>query len=851
MDSFPVKAAFAVVYLTSVFFGNLKADLHVTESNLSSTPGNIFDEPVYNLTFNNDEKNVTSGSQYSTLLQNLIGPYQQKSEAESDNDQKTEEVHLSSVISTGSHSKYTTTTTDSTIIMNGTTLNSNVGRIFAAADNNSTRRKRRHAKQSRLPLHSHSQNRLWIDSKSLDLLEDVSKQLAVIEAMQMPTNGILESTDERGKPWNPVEEQEGLLEGLERLRNLLIIKRMVRQIVERKKNSVLGSRRQPLDSGAKIIAKKIILGRPAKRDTRLVGSEDAKIMSHSSFIPAEDASRSYYEAGHDGNDDEVMLTEAQRLLLEESPQVEAFHPRDIFLQKLHSAEKEKLVDQAREMHQGAPVNGPVYDFERQDWNLLKPKRCWPEVDEMGGTGLTQHHEISERMNKLNRLARLSKKISQVMTKDKSKNKGATMAEVDEHHARHFEESFWPRNAALQSGDGRAYHGTSWTSDEIENKNLPDVHPVATARLHPVKMSGEGDETWQKGEDVDDMDSKFPRLNVNAKPFIPNINAPEFVPSFGVESESNQVNNGTTTSATGHVDAGKSTIGGQIMYLTGMVDKRTLEKYEREAKEKNRETWFNECRDKLIPYLKKCGFNPKTDLTFMPCSGLAGTFLKDPADDKLCPWYRGPCFIEYIDSMPSMHRNADGPFILPVVDKYKDMGTIILGKVESGGCSKGQSLLLMPNRTQVIVDQLWSDDYEVTRVSVGENVKIKLKGIEEDDVSPGFVLCDANSPCTTGRIFDAQIVILEHKSIICAGYSAVCHIHSVAEEVTVKALICTIDKKTGEKSTIRPRFVKQDQIVIMRLEAAGVICLEKFSSFPQLGRFALRDEGEFIFPNDHR
>ena len=42
---------------------------------------------------------------------------------------------------------------------------------------------------------------------------------------------------------------------------------------------------------------------------------------------------------------------------------------------------------------------------------------------------------------------------------------------------------------------------------------------------------------------------------------------------------------------GHVDAGKSTIGGQIMYLTGMVDKRTLEKYEKEAREKNRESWY--------------------------------------------------------------------------------------------------------------------------------------------------------------------------------------------------------------------------------------------------------------------
>ena len=28
-----------------------------------------------------------------------------------------------------------------------------------------------------------------------------------------------------------------------------------------------------------------------------------------------------------------------------------------------------------------------------------------------------------------------------------------------------------------------------------------------------------------------------------------------------------------------------------MYLTNMVDKRTLEKYEKEAKEINRETWY--------------------------------------------------------------------------------------------------------------------------------------------------------------------------------------------------------------------------------------------------------------------
>ena len=400
---------------------------------------------------------------------------------------------------------------------------------------------------------------------------------------------------------------------------------------------------------------------------------------------------------------------------------------------------------------------------------------------------------------------------------------------------------------------------------------------------------------------------------------------------------------------GHVDAGKSTIGGQIMSLTGMVDKRTLEKYEREARAKSRESWYlswaldtnqeerdkgktvevgraffetdkkrftildapghksfvpnmiggaaqadlavlvisarkgefetgfdrggqtrehamlaktagvkhlvvlvnkmddptvnweevryNECKDKILPYLKKLGFKAK-DLTFMPVSGITGQGIRD----NMCPWYDGPAFISFIDDLPSMNRKTDGPFIMPIVDKYK---TVVMGKVESGVAKKGQNLLLMPNRTQVAVDQLWSDEEEVTSVSPGENVKIKLKGIKEEDVSPGFVLCDASNPIKTGKIFDAQVVILEHKSIICAGYSAVMHIHCAAEEVTVKALICLVDKKSGDKSKTRPRFVKQDQVAIMRIECSGMICLEQFKLFPQMGRFTLRDENKTI------
>merc|ERR1712020_405725 len=118
--------------------------------------------------------------------------------------------------------------------------------------------------------------------------------------------------------------------------------------------------------------------------------------------------------------------------------------------------------------------------------------------------------------------------------------------------------------------------------------------------------------------------------------------------------------------------------------------------------------------------------------------------------------------------------------MPIVDKYSDMGTVVIGKVESGECEKGQTLAIYPNRTEVKVDQMWSDDIEVTKVGCGENVKVKLKGV---------------------------------------------------------------DKRTGEKSKTRPRFIKQDQIAIVRFTAEDVICMETFKDHSQLGRFTLRDEGK--------
>uniref|UniRef100_A0A0X3NR54 Eukaryotic peptide chain release factor GTP-binding subunit ERF3A n=2 Tax=Schistocephalus solidus TaxID=70667 RepID=A0A0X3NR54_SCHSO len=409
---------------------------------------------------------------------------------------------------------------------------------------------------------------------------------------------------------------------------------------------------------------------------------------------------------------------------------------------------------------------------------------------------------------------------------------------------------------------------------------------------------------------------------------------------------------------GHVDAGKSTIGGHLLHLTGMVDKRTLEKFAKEAKDKNRETWYlswaldtnleerdkgitvecgraffetenkhfilvdapghksfvpnmitgaaiadlailvisarrgefetgfekggqtrehamlvktagvkhlivlinkmddstvgwderryNECKNKLSPFLKKLGFNTKSDVFFMPCSGFTGAFLRDPAPESVCPWYRGPCLLQYLDELPSLTRCVDGPVRIPIVDRYRDMGTFVFGKIESGSVFRGQMLTMMPNKVSVEVLQVFSDDMEVESSQAGDNVKLKLKNIEEEDISPGFVLCSPDNLCHAATIFDAQVVILDCKSIICRGFTAVMHVHACVEEVRFRTIICRIDKKTNEKTDVTPRFIKQDDVAIVRFEMlGGAVCVECFRDFAQMGRFTLRDEGKTI------
>jgi peptide chain release factor subunit 3 len=146
----------------------------------------------------------------------------------------------------------------------------------------------------------------------------------------------------------------------------------------------------------------------------------------------------------------------------------------------------------------------------------------------------------------------------------------------------------------------------------------------------------------------------------------------------------------------------------------------------------------------------------------------------------------------------VERKVNAPLMMPLSEKYKDMGTVVVGKIESGHMRKGDALVLMPNKVPVEVSGIFNEmEEEIDRGLCGDNVRVRLRGIEDEDISPGFVLTSPTHPVRAVRQFEAQLAILEHKNIICAGYSAVMHIHTLAEEVTLPVRILRAARQDTE------------------------------------------------------
>jgi len=263
-------------------------------------------------------------------------------------------------------------------------------------------------------------------------------------------------------------------------------------------------------------------------------------------------------------------------------------------------------------------------------------------------------------------------------------------------------------------------------------------------------------------------------------------------------------------------------------------------------------------DKLKPYLRGCGYKVKLDVQFVPISGLKGINIKDPMPEGLCPWYKGESLLNTLDKIEIPGRDSSAALRIPILDRYFERGCIVMGKVESGTVRVGQKIVVMPLNTQCKVVQIIiggggghgeeGGDISVASARTGENVKLKVTGVEMADLNKGFVVCNIEKPCKQMKKLKAVMSIVdmpEKRSLFTAGYQAMLHCHTASDECTVTKLIAEINKKTQERSKRAPAFVKAGGLVECTLEVEQSICAETFEEMQHLGRFTLRDEQKTI------
>jgi elongation factor 1-alpha len=276
--------------------------------------------------------------------------------------------------------------------------------------------------------------------------------------------------------------------------------------------------------------------------------------------------------------------------------------------------------------------------------------------------------------------------------------------------------------------------------------------------------------------------------------------------------------------------------------------------------------FEDVKVQVNDVLEKAGYQ-KDKVPFVPISGWKGDNLKDKTieDDVLnekgepiidpvtnkpqkkeidhMPWWKGNTLIAQLDCVTPPKRPTDKPLRIPVQDVYKigGVGTVPVGRVETGILKPGTTIVFAPSGITTDVKSVEMHHESLPEAIPGDNIGFNVKNVAVKDIKRGYVAGDVkNNPPGETENFTAQVIVMNHPGSICNGYTPVLDCHTSHIACKFKELLTKIDKRTGKATETNPKAVKAGDSCSVILEPTKPMCVEAFSDFPPLGRFAVRD-----------
>jgi len=250
--------------------------------------------------------------------------------------------------------------------------------------------------------------------------------------------------------------------------------------------------------------------------------------------------------------------------------------------------------------------------------------------------------------------------------------------------------------------------------------------------------------------------------------------------------------------------------------------------------------YEEIMKEVSAYLKKVGYNVEK-VKFVPISGWNGDNMLESSANM--PWYKGPTLLQALDSLEAPSRPVDKPLRLPLQDVYKigGIGTVPVGRVETGIMKPGDVVVFAPAGVTTEVKSIEMHHESLPEATPGDNVGFNVKNISVKDVKRGFVCGNTKQDPPKGcDSFTAQVIVLNHPGQIGNGYAPVLDCHTSHIACKFQEIESKIDRRSGKELEKEPKSIKTGDAAIVKMVPQKPMCVESFTEYPPLGRFAVRD-----------
>ncbi|APX98478.1 translation elongation factor EF-1 subunit alpha [Natronorubrum daqingense] len=257
-----------------------------------------------------------------------------------------------------------------------------------------------------------------------------------------------------------------------------------------------------------------------------------------------------------------------------------------------------------------------------------------------------------------------------------------------------------------------------------------------------------------------------------------------------------------------------------------------------------ESTYDEVVEEVTQLLKQVQFNTD-DASFIPISAFEGDNVAESSDET--DWYDDETLLEALNDLPEPQPPTDAPLRLPIQDVYtiSGIGTVPVGRIETGVMNIGDTVSFQPSDVGGEVKTIEMHHEEVPKAEPGDNVGFNVRGIGKDDIRRGDVCGPADEPPSVAETFQAQVVVMQHPSVITAGYTPVFHAHTAQVACTIESIDKKMDPASGEVAEEDPDFIQSGDAAVVTIRPQKPLSIEPSSEIPELGSFAIRDMGQTI------